>query len=760
MCKEGIVHRGIALFRSGMFFSDGYGFLLLVTVWARAAAGGGGGGGGGGWRPPPHGWRPLPRRRDGSEDGAGTARRDFDVVSAATLTPKAFEARFRRPQRPVLLRGAADGWAAQRTWTRAFLRATLADVRFPAVHGRGLDNILLVTDDQNRSLSAPLDEDDEDEDAKVIQWYSSHSRYVFRPLDDGRLPGSNFRPADDIEIPPYFAAWTSPAPTTFFSVGPHDSGLGFHSHHEAWNGIVAGVKRFFLVPPSALEDRQHEDLLAELMSSLKDDTERLAWLEALPSYPDSIRPLECFAHKGDVLYIPHHYEHAVFNVGETVSLSTTGGGLGAEAADAPDSGTSYTSAGLPRYGTPPSPPPLPPPLPRPAVPPPPRPAASPKPAVSTQPVAPSQPTASSPQPLSSSIDSSSIDNGGWTRPIEPDPAGRSRAPPACEWDEVEATELSVLDFLGKYEAKERPVMIRNGARSWAAHEKWTKAAVLHQLRNVQFAGHQAGLADVLTEQAGPRTTPALTPDPLHPTFEEHTYSKHGLYHFRALDKATGHVPQTTFSPLRDLETPKYFRHWTVGKNHSVGGATFFSVGSEGSGLTFHSHTEAWCGLVWGTKHWLLVVPPWLRTSSEGDTSAASGGNGYQDPGENIAEMLERVGDTAHERQRFVDGLKGLPNKPLECLQHKGDLLYIPAGFMHMVVNIGETVGISVTNLETNGDDMYSSSSGLPNYRGVAIGDGGPSSHDMLEGVGSLNVRIGADGLPYFDELSEETIRNN
>ena len=33
------------------------------------------------------------------------------------------------------------------------------------------------------------------------------------------------------------------------------------------------------------------------------------------------------------------------------------------------------------------------------------------------------------------------------------------------------------------------------------------------------------------------------------------------------------------------------------------------------------------------------------------------------------------------------------SKPLECVQHGGDVIFIPAGWIHSTLNIGETIGV-------------------------------------------------------------------
>ena len=33
------------------------------------------------------------------------------------------------------------------------------------------------------------------------------------------------------------------------------------------------------------------------------------------------KPLECYQHPGDMIYVPNYYPHTVFNFGETVAIS-------------------------------------------------------------------------------------------------------------------------------------------------------------------------------------------------------------------------------------------------------------------------------------------------------------------------------------------------------------------------------------------------------------------------------------------------------
>ena len=108
----------------------------------------------------------------------------------------------------------------------------------------------------------------------------------------------------------------------------------------------------------------------------------------------------------------------------------------------------------------------------------------------------------------------------------------------------------------------------------------------------------------------------------------------------------------------------------------------------GSGAGFHAHEEAFCIVVKGSKRWFIQLQ---------DSKMA--------PGEDIRVLHD---PTAEARQRWLtDVLPSIANdtgtnKPLECWQDAGDVLYIPAWLNHAVWNHGDTtVGLSVTHLKVS-----------------------------------------------------------
>jgi len=98
-----------------------------------------------------------------------------------------------------------------------------------------------------------------------------------------------------------------------------------------------------------------------------------------------------------------------------------------------------------------------------------------------------------------------------------------------------------------------------------------------------------------------------------------------------------------------------------------------SLGGAGESLGLHFHHDAWLRILYGEKYWLLspgseVPPPGFHQK---DTVATIRANWH----------------AAHLKSPHVK------KAWLECVQQAGDVLYIPQGWYHGVVNLGETLAI-------------------------------------------------------------------
>ena len=177
---------------------------------------------------------------------------------------------------------------------------------------------------------------------------TSHTNYLFRRLHRGRLshrarsmdedvvhagsPNLNFATFNvlrDVSVPPYFySPWNISSTSTsrsgsgsldyFLSFGKQDTGLSFHEHSDAWNGLIWGRKRWFLVPKgisTTTDVKEYDEYI--------DRVGREKWLRQIyPGLSKDARPRQCWQEKGDLMYVPNGTIHAVWNEGEVMAVSS------------------------------------------------------------------------------------------------------------------------------------------------------------------------------------------------------------------------------------------------------------------------------------------------------------------------------------------------------------------------------------------------------------------------------------------------------
>ena len=109
---------------------------------------------------------------------------------------------------------------------------------------------------------------------------------------------------------------------------------------------------------------------------------------------------------------------------------------------------------------------------------------------------------------------------------------------------------------------------------------------------------------------------------------------------------------------------------------AVRSAPYLLLGVNGSGSDFHRHADALLGLLAGEKHWLI-------TSTSATSSLASP---HMQP-RNLFRLLRERGALGTE--------DGHASEYWQCLQRPGDVMWIPTGLSHAVVNRGEVIGVSM-----------------------------------------------------------------
>ena len=108
-----------------------------------------------------------------------------------------------------------------------------------------------------------------------------------------------------------------------------------------------------------------------------------------------------------------------------------------------------------------------------------------------------------------------------------------------------------------------------------------------------------------------------------------------------------------------------------------------SIGADLQGLTLHHHREAWNVVIFGAKRWILWDNARWKDNSTRQAAFARDPDGHQFRGhEWIRELLP------DEMRQYE-----IINHGYDCIQRAGEMMFVPERWMHMVVNIGDTVSV-------------------------------------------------------------------
>lgn len=245
-----------------------------------------------------------------------------------------------------------------------------------------------------------------------------------------------------------------------------------------------------------------------------------------------------------------------------------------------------------------------------------------------------------------------------------------------EWFELTCPEtierrsnLSVEEFIEKYEKPGIPVIIQGLSDDWIASKEWTKENLLRRYGDVKFrtgSGFKLTLSNYfkyLETQCD--TRPLYLFDQNYPTNAKPMGEEYSIpEHFKEdLFKYTGE------------ERPPW--RWIL-------------FGPAGSGAPFHIDprgTSAWNTVLYGKKRWALY-PPEIQPPGVGPHD-----DDYYTAPSSLRWLLE-----------VYPNIKNHHIKPLECIQRPGETLFIPSGWWHQVYNTEDTMAITHNFASTSNFD--------------------------------------------------------
>ncbi|XP_052174512.1 arginine-specific demethylase JMJ22 [Diospyros lotus] len=234
-------------------------------------------------------------------------------------------------------------------------------------------------------------------------------------------------------------------------------------------------------------------------------------------------------------------------------------------------------------------------------------------------------------------------------------------PEWLERDNIQRTRgISVEDFVLNFEEPNTPVLLEGCIDDWVALEKWDRDYLVEMCGEVRFS---VGPVETRLEEYFRYSDQAREERPLYlfdPKFAEKVPILGSDY------QVPRHFNEDLFSVLGN-ERPDY--RWII-------------IGPAGSGSSFHidpNSTSAWNAVIKGSKKWVLfppdVVPPGVHPSPDGAEVACP------------VSIIEWF-------MNFYDATKKWKKKPIECVCKAGEVIFVPNGWWHLVINLEDSIAIT------------------------------------------------------------------
>ncbi|KAK9289396.1 hypothetical protein L1049_007551 [Liquidambar formosana] len=220
--------------------------------------------------------------------------------------------------------------------------------------------------------------------------------------------------------------------------------------------------------------------------------------------------------------------------------------------------------------------------------------------------------------------------------------------------------ISIEEFVLHFEEPNKPVLLEGCLDNWVALEKWDRDFLVKLCGDVKFS---VGPVEMKLDDYFKYSDQAREERPLY------------LFDPKFAEK----VPQLGL----DYEVPVYFREDLFGVlGNERPDYRWIIIGPAGSGSSFHidpNSTSAWNAVIKGSKKWVLfppdVVPPGVHPSPDGTEVACP------------VSIIEWF-------MNFYGATKEWKKKPIECVCKAGEVIFVPNGWWHLVINLEDSIAIT------------------------------------------------------------------
>jgi hypothetical protein len=227
------------------------------------------------------------------------------------LTMQQFIDEYETPNRPVVITGAIDHWAARSKWLPKQFCDAYGELPVRS-NGRSTNG---------RRFRMKLFD--------FLAYAASVNAEKYLYVFDKKIFSTHSSTEDDFEVPEYFREdlfslmdEDDRPDYRWLLIGPHGSGSPLHTdphRSSAWNAVLSGCKRVTFYPPHVVPPGVDEELIeSEYYAS--DDC--LDWYRnTLPTLKGDELPYETLVFPGDIVFIPSGWWHAVLNIGLTIAVT-------------------------------------------------------------------------------------------------------------------------------------------------------------------------------------------------------------------------------------------------------------------------------------------------------------------------------------------------------------------------------------------------------------------------------------------------------
>ncbi|KAJ3061469.1 hypothetical protein HDU98_002637 [Podochytrium sp. JEL0797] len=233
--------------------------------------------------------------------------------------------------------------------------------------------------------------------------------------------------------------------------------------------------------------------------------------------------------------------------------------------------------------------------------------------------------------------------------------------------------LSMQEFTEQYDKPGKPVILTDVVTKWPAFKKWSMEYLVETVGDVEFRAESCDL-----------------PFKTYAAYATHCGQNGGSFEEAPLYLFDKHFSKRT-SLCDDFNVPEYFEQdlfSLLGPNERPD-HRWLIIGPPRSGSTYHldpNSTNAWNAVITGSKKWIFFPP------------------GCPPPGVFPSEDGSEVTTPISLAEWFLnhyDEMKSWPVKPLECVQKAGEIIYVPRGWWHCVMNLEECIAITQNFVNDN-----------------------------------------------------------